>query len=112
VDEVATRNVVVARPQQTVAEALAQPGAEGLRQPPAVEDRDGALEPVGVLRRSDVVSASLRAVVLEGQPATALWGDGGLVWLAASAAGWLLAGVLCFRFGDLRAKRQGTLSRY
>jgi CIC family chloride channel protein len=60
VGEIATRAVVAARPSQSVAEALAQPGAEGLRQLPVVELRDGRRVPVGLLRRSDVVAAYLR----------------------------------------------------
>ncbi|TAK63454.1 MAG: CBS domain-containing protein, partial [Dehalococcoidia bacterium] len=59
--DIAVHNVVVARPNQTVAEALAQPGAEGLRQLPVVENREGQLVPVGLLRRSDVVAAYLRS---------------------------------------------------
>ena len=46
---------------QTVAEALAQSGAESLRQLPVVEIRDGRRAPIGVLSRSDVVAAYLRA---------------------------------------------------
>lgn len=61
VDEIAHHNVVVARPDQTVADALAQPGAEGLRQLPVVEERDHRLVPVGLLSRSDVVAAYLRS---------------------------------------------------
>lgn len=57
---VASRNVVAARPWQTVAEALSQPGAEVIRQMPVVEERDGRLVPVGMLSRSDVVAAYLR----------------------------------------------------
>jgi CIC family chloride channel protein len=59
--EIAVHNVIVARANQTVAEALAQPGAEGLRQLPVVEPQDGHLVPVGLLRRSDVVAAYLRS---------------------------------------------------
>lgn len=61
VADIANHNVVVARPGQTVAEALAQPGAEGLRQLPVIEERDNLLLPVGLLRRSDVVAAYLRS---------------------------------------------------
>lgn len=58
--EVASRDVVVAHPGQTVSEAIAQPGAQGLRQLPVVEEDDLGLRPVGMLRRSDVVAAYLR----------------------------------------------------
>lgn len=38
---IASRKLLVARPSQTVAEALSQPGAEALRQLPVVEDHSG-----------------------------------------------------------------------
>ncbi|MGI8549967.1 MAG: chloride channel protein [Dehalococcoidia bacterium] len=57
---IATRRVIVARATQTVAEALAQPGAEGLRQLPVVEEQAGKRVPVGLLQRSDVLAAYLR----------------------------------------------------
>jgi CBS domain-containing protein len=57
----ATRPVIVARGAQSLAEALAEPGAELVRQIPVVEGRPGRLVPVGMLRRSDVVGAFLRA---------------------------------------------------
>lgn len=60
VGEIATRKVVVARPDQSVAEALAQPGAEALRQLPVVEEQADRLVPVGLLRRSDTLAAYLR----------------------------------------------------
>ncbi len=60
VSDIATRNVLVARRTQTIAEALAQPGAEGLRQLPVVEVEGGNARPVGLLRRSDVLKAYLR----------------------------------------------------
>jgi CBS domain-containing protein len=58
---IATRDLVVARPEQTLAEALSQPGAEALRQLPVVVTSDGATRVVGMLRRSDVVAAYLRS---------------------------------------------------
>jgi CBS domain-containing protein len=61
VDSIATRNVIIARPRQSIAEALGQRGAEGLRQLPVVEDRGGKLFPVGLLSRSDVLAAYLRS---------------------------------------------------
>ncbi|MDE3095658.1 MAG: chloride channel protein [Chloroflexota bacterium] len=60
VAEIAPRDVVVARPSQTVADALAQPRAQGLRQIVVVEGVGGELRPIGLLRRSDVVAAYLR----------------------------------------------------
>jgi CBS domain-containing protein len=58
---IATRGVVVARPTQSIAEALAQPGAEALRQLPVVEEQGDRRVLVGLLRRSDVLAAYLRA---------------------------------------------------
>jgi len=40
--------------------------------------------------------ASLDGLLLAGQPAISLWGTGGLAWMLATAAGWLLAGILAF----------------
>jgi CIC family chloride channel protein len=60
VGSITTRNVITAQPRQSVAEALAQPGAEGIRQLPVVEERSGKLFPVGLLSRSDIVAAYLR----------------------------------------------------
>jgi CIC family chloride channel protein len=61
VGSIASRNVIVARPRQSIAEALGQRGAEGLRQLPVVEDRGGNTFPVGLLSRSDVLAAYLRS---------------------------------------------------
>jgi len=61
VKEVMSSPVVVARETQSLAEALAQPGASSLGQLPVVTGRPGSLEPVGILRQPDVVAALLRA---------------------------------------------------
>jgi CIC family chloride channel protein len=61
VGTVATRSLVTTRQDQNVAEALAQPGAEGLRQIVVVQEQKGKLRPVGLLNRSDVVAAYLRS---------------------------------------------------
>jgi ABC-2 type transport system permease protein len=53
---------------------------------------------------------SMRGVVFEGRSFGVMWGDGGLVWVVASALGWLLVGIVCFRLGERIAKRQGSLS--
>ncbi|MEZ4503530.1 MAG: chloride channel protein [Dehalococcoidia bacterium] len=76
ITEVATTNVVTARVGQFVADALAQPGAEGARQLPVVSDRGDLLVPVGLLRRSDVVVAYLRG---RERRAGAIRNDGGEV---------------------------------
>ena len=61
VSEIATKRVIVTRPDRSVSDALAQPGAEELRQIAVVEQRDGHQIPVGMLNRSDVVAAYLRS---------------------------------------------------
>jgi signal-transduction protein with cAMP-binding, CBS, and nucleotidyltransferase domain len=61
IGEIATRDVIVARAGQFLSNALAQPDAESARQLPVVEERHGVLTPVGLLRRSDVLAAYLRA---------------------------------------------------
>ncbi|MGH7621512.1 MAG: CBS domain-containing protein, partial [Gemmatimonadaceae bacterium] len=61
VSEIMRRQIVIARPSQRVADALAQPGAQDLRQLLVVEGTRGERRPVGLLRRSDVVAAYLRA---------------------------------------------------
>lgn len=40
------------------------------------------------------------------------FGDGGLLWIAITAAGWLLLGAYAFHRGDRAARRDGTLNRY
>ena len=56
--------------------------------------------------------ASLRAVLLNGRPVTALGGDSGLLWMMGAAAAWFLAGALFFCWAEGIAKRQGSLGRY
>ncbi len=56
--------------------------------------------------------ASLNDVLLRHEPPIQAWGMGGLVWLLATAAGYLLAGILAFHLGERAAKRRGTLARY
>lgn len=40
------------------------------------------------------------------------FGDGGILWIAATATGWLLLGAHAFHRGDRAARRDGTLNRY
>jgi CBS domain-containing protein len=70
VGEYAARPVVAARPTQTVAQALRQPGAEGLRQLPVLADRGSTAEVVGMLRRQDILAAYLegRSRITTGGP--------------------------------------------
>lgn len=53
---------------------------------------------------------SMRGALFEGRSVGVMWGDGGLVWVIASAVGWMLVGILAFRLGERIAKRQGSLS--
>ena len=61
VGEIARTDLIVAYPGQTVAEALAQGGADATRQLPVVQRHAGQLIPVGLLSRGDVVAAYVRA---------------------------------------------------
>ena len=56
--------------------------------------------------------ASLRGLLIDGRPVTTFAGDGGLIWVVSSGVLWLVVGVLFFAFGELTAKREGSLSRY
>jgi ABC-type uncharacterized transport system permease subunit len=55
---------------------------------------------------------ALRAVLIDSQETFFVGGDGGLVWLVAISAGYLLAGIAVFSLGESRARRQGSLGRY
>jgi CIC family chloride channel protein len=57
----ASTKVIFARPTQSLAEAMAQPGGELVRQVPVVEGPRGRMRPVGLLRRGDVLAAFLKA---------------------------------------------------
>ena len=58
--DIMTSRVVSAEPGQSIAEALAQPGAEVARQLPVVHVEDGLRVPVGLLTRAAVVIAYAR----------------------------------------------------
>ncbi len=53
--------------------------------------------------------ASLRTVMLDGQPLT-ISGTSGLAWMLTTAAAWFIAGLLVFRLCERIARRRGTLS--
>jgi ABC-2 type transport system permease protein len=55
--------------------------------------------------------AGLRTVMLDGD-SLAIGGTGGLVWLATTAVGWLVSGVVVFKLCEGIAQRRGTLSHY
>lgn len=54
---------------------------------------------------------ALRTTLVDGT-GLSVAGDGGLAWLAATAAAWLLVGAVAFHLGDTAARRNGTLTRY
>jgi ABC-2 type transport system permease protein len=56
--------------------------------------------------------AGLYGMLLGHRGATALWGTGGLVPLVVTAAAYLGAGILAFRFCERVAKTRGSLARY
>jgi ABC-2 type transport system permease protein len=58
------------------------------------------------------IVASLYGVLISHRPATGLWGTGGLIWLILTSAGYLIAGILAFRFGERRARIHGSLGQY
>ena len=55
---------------------------------------------------------SLYGVLLGQRGGTPAWGTGGLVPLLVTAAGYLAAGILAFRFCERVAKKRGSLARY
>jgi ABC-2 type transport system permease protein len=56
--------------------------------------------------------ASLYGVMLGRQGVTGLWGTGGLVWMAVTAAAYLAAGLVVFRVLERITKARGTLGAY
>jgi len=56
--------------------------------------------------------ASLYGVMLGHRGVTGLWGTGGLIWVAVTAAAYLAAGITTFRVLERATKARGTLSAY
>jgi hypothetical protein len=56
--------------------------------------------------------ASLYGVMLGNRAVTGLWGPGGLVWLAVTAAAYLAAGLAVFRVLERVTKARGALAAY
>jgi ABC-2 type transport system permease protein len=56
--------------------------------------------------------ASLYGVMLGHRGVTGLWGAGGLVWVAVTAAAYLGAGLVAFRVLERITKARGTLGAY
>jgi ABC-2 type transport system permease protein len=54
----------------------------------------------------------LYQVLIAHHHAPAVWGMGGVVWLAVTGASYLAAGIAAFGLGERTAKRRGTLARY
>ena len=58
------------------------------------------------------IVASMYGVLISRRSVTELWGTGGLIWLILTSAGYLIAGILAFRFGKRRARIHGSLGQY
>lgn len=56
--------------------------------------------------------ASLYGVMLGHRGVTGLWGTGGLVWVAVTAAAYLVAGIIVFRVLERLTKIRGALAAY
>lgn len=83
--------------------------AGGAMVPPA--DLPGWMAAIGRWMPITHPIEALRTTLVGGQGLGG-FGDGGLVWVAATAVGWLAAGALAFHLGDTAARRQGRLTRY
>lgn len=68
VQDIAAKNPVTIFPDQTLEEAVRRLGSQGLRQLPVVSRHDPSVL-LGLLRRSDVINASGRALATRGRPA-------------------------------------------
>lgn len=55
---------------------------------------------------------ALRAVLVDGRQSFPLTGDGGILWMVAISAAYLLLGIAVFSLGERRARDQGSLGRY
>jgi hypothetical protein len=55
---------------------------------------------------------SLYGVMLGHRGVTGLWGTGGLVWVAVTAAAYLAAGIAVFRLLERVTKARGALGAY
>jgi len=56
--------------------------------------------------------ASLYGVMLGHRGITGLWGTGGLLWVAVTAAAYLAAGIIIFRMLERFSKVRGALGAY
>lgn len=76
-----------------------------------LDDMPGWMAAIGRLLPVSHPITAARSVLLDGEGLT-LAGDGGLLWMAALAAGWLAAGAYAFHRAAEVARRDGTLTRY
>jgi ABC-2 type transport system permease protein len=76
-----------------------------------LDDMPGWMAAIGrVLPVTHPIEAG-RAVLLDGDGLT-LTGDGGLLWMTALAAAWLITGAVTFHRAAQITRRDGTLTRY
>src|SRR5260370_38252865 len=54
----------------------------------------------------------LRAVLIDGRQSLAVGGDGGLLWMVAISAAYLVIGIAVFSLGERIARNRGSLGRY
>jgi ABC-2 type transport system permease protein len=76
-----------------------------------LDDTPGWMVPIGRLLPIFHPIAAARSLLLDGN-GLGLFGDGGLVWMAAVTAGWFVAGAYAFHRADQTVRRDGTLTRY
>ncbi|MGQ0803042.1 MAG: ABC transporter permease [Actinomycetota bacterium] len=77
----------------------------------ALDDMPTWMATIGRLLPVTHPITAARGVLLDGDGFT-LTGDGGLVWMAALAAGWLAVGASAFHRAAQVVRRDGTLTRY
>jgi ABC-2 type transport system permease protein len=54
----------------------------------------------------------LRVVLIDGRQSLPVRGDGGLLWMVAISAAYLVIGIAVFSLGERRARSRGSLGRY
>jgi ABC-2 type transport system permease protein len=67
---------------------------------------------IGRLFPATQAVASLSQLMIADRSVPGLWGTGGLVWVAVTAAAYLGIGIGAFRLGERTAKARGTLGSY
>jgi ABC-2 type transport system permease protein len=77
----------------------------------SLDDMPGWMTAIGRLVPVTHPVTAARSVLIDGDGLT-LTGDGGLIWMAALAAGWLAAGAYAFHRAAQVVRRDGTLTRY